>query len=104
MLHHEREECEWAVVRCSYQCGARLSRRLMAKHEHEECPQRPMDVKLEHFMKKMEQRHQREMAELKKEMKEIESKMVEQEKEMITVRDALQKMKVCSITNTSGTF
>ena len=20
--HHEREECEWAVVECSYQCGA----------------------------------------------------------------------------------
>ena len=108
VVPHEREECEWAVVGCSYQCGAHLPRRLMAEHEHEECPQRPMDVKLESFMKKTEERHQREMAEQNKEMeckmaeqnkviKEMESMMFEQNKEMVTVRDSLQKMKVCSI-------
>ena len=31
--HHEREECGWAVVECSYQCGAHLPRRLMAEHK-----------------------------------------------------------------------
>ena len=96
-VSHEREECGWAVVECSYQCGAHLPRRLMEKHEHDVCPQRPMDVKLETFMKKMEERHQREkkemdskMAEQKKEMrrkmaeqkKEMESKMANQKKEM----------------------
>ena len=34
VVPHEREECEWAVVECSYQCGAHLPRRLMAEHEH----------------------------------------------------------------------
>ena len=41
VVPHEREECEWAVVGCSYQCGAHLPHRLMAEHEHGECPQRP---------------------------------------------------------------
>ena len=50
VVTHEREECGWAVVGCSYQCGAHLPRRLMAEHE-----QRPMDVKLDSFMKRMEE-------------------------------------------------
>ena len=54
VVPHEREECEWAVVGCSYQCGAHLPRRLMAEHEYDACPQRPMGVKLECFMKRME--------------------------------------------------
>ena len=72
--HHETEECGWAVVECSYQCGAHLPRRLMAEHEREACPQRPMDVKLEWFMKSMEtkltterERHVREMAAVREE-------------------------------------
>ena len=56
MVPHEREECEWAVVECSYQCGAHLPRRLMAEHEQDLCPQRPMEVKLEREMRKMEAR------------------------------------------------
>ena len=49
---------------CSYQCGAHLPRRLMAEHEHDMCPQRPMDVKLDSFMKRMEERHEREMTKM----------------------------------------
>ena len=74
--HHDREECVWAVVECSYQCGAHLPRRLMAEHEREVCPQRPMDVKLEWFMKSMEtkltterERHEREMAAVREEFR-----------------------------------
>ena len=75
MIPHERVECEWAVVECSYQCGAHLPRRLMAEHELDLCPQRPMDVKLDSFMRLMEtrltterERHEREIAEQKEEM------------------------------------
>ena len=74
--HHEREECGWAVVECSYQCGAHLPRRLMAEHKHDECSQRPMDIKLEWFMKSMEtkltterERHVREVAAVREEFK-----------------------------------
>ena len=99
---HMREECEWAVVECSYQCGAHLPRRLMAEHERDVCPQRPVDVKLEWFMKSMEtkltterERHVREMASVreefrntlteerethKKEVEELKQILVEQKK------------------------
>ena len=52
--HHEREECGWAEVECRNQCGAHLLRRLMVEHERDMCPRRPMDVKIESFMKNME--------------------------------------------------
>ena len=95
--HHEREECGWAVVECSYQCGAHLPRRLMAEHEHGACPQQPMDVKLEWFMKSMEtkltterERHVREMAAVKEEFRntlteerETHKKEVEELKQLI---------------------
>ena len=91
MVPHEREECEWAVVECSYQCGAHLPRRLMAEHEQDLCPQRPMDVKLECFMKLMEtrltterERHEREMTKMEKdhtrEIAAVKSEMSEFDK------------------------
>ena len=94
---HEREECEWAVVECSYQCGAHLPRRLMAGHEREVCPQRPMDIKFERFMKNMEtkltterERHVREMAAVREEFRntltkerETHKKEVEELKELL---------------------
>ena len=77
VVPHEREECGWAVVECSYQCGAHLPRRLMDEHQRDECPQRPVDMKLESFMKRMEiklmserERHEREI----REMKDMEDK------------------------------
>ena len=80
--HHEREECGWAVVECSYRCGAHLPRRLMAEHKRDACPQRPVDVKLEWFMKSMEtkltterERHVREMAAVREEFRNRVSKI-----------------------------
>ena len=60
--HHEREECVWALVVCRYHCGERVPRRQLAEHEQDVCSQRPVDVKLESFMRKMEERHMREIA------------------------------------------
>ena len=78
MVPHEREECEWAVVECSYQCGAHLPRRLMAEHEQDLCPQRPMDSRLENFMKRMEERHEREM--------KMETRLTAMETRLVTER------------------
>ena len=65
---HEREDCEWVLMQC-IKCGESFPRRWWREHECDECrrPQRPMDVKFESFMRKMEERHQRVMAELKRE-------------------------------------
>ena len=104
MVPHEKEECEWAVVGCSYQCGAHLPRRQMAEHEHNMCPQEPMDIKLERLEKqheremveqknkieRIEKQHEREMIKQKNKIAVSESKICEQE---VTIR----KMKVCGV-------
>ena len=80
VVPHEREECGWAVVECSYQCGAHLPRRLMDEHQRDECPQRPMDVKFENFVKRMEERHERDMKRIEqkheKEIKKMETRLL----------------------------
>ena len=90
---HEREECVWALVECGYHCGERLPRRQLAEHEQDVCPQRPVDVKLESFMRDMEEqpvdvklesfiKKMREMAavweELEKTKQVMEKKLAEQ--------------------------
>ena len=70
-------------IMLQYHCGERLPRRQLAEHEQDVCPQRPVDVKLESFMRKMEERHMREMAAVR------ENHM----REMATVREELEIMK-----------
>ena len=86
--HHEREECMCALVECRYSCGERVPRRQLVEHEDDLCPQRPVDVKLESFMMKMEaqltierSRHEQEMAAMRKEIESKEkSHTIEMEK------------------------
>ena len=110
--HHERDECGWAVVECSYQCGAHLPRRLMDGHELNECPQRPRQSKLEWFMKTMEtklmnerERHEREMAAMrdnhKKEVEEMKKLLAEQKREteskVAELKKEMAEQKVCPL-------
>ena len=88
--HHERDECGWAMVECSYQCGAHLPRRLMDEHELDECSQRPMEVKIKSLMKTMEEKHEREMAVMREEFrKERETR----EKEVEGLKKELEEIK-----------
>ena len=75
VVHHEREECEWAMIECSYQCGAHLSRRLMAEHQRDKCQQRPLvklEARLEGFMKTIEEQN----------MENIEEKLTTESKHL----------------------
>ena len=120
---HEREECEWAMAECSYQCGAILPRKMMAKHQHDECQQRPV-LKLERMMRSMEERHASEMRKIEEKI-ETESNRLEQEfdiklatekechqnkvrklkeqhkKELATVTDEVEMIKVWNSIQTS---
>ena len=82
LSNHEREECVWALVECGYHCGERLPRRQLAEHEQDVCPQRPVDVKLESFMRKMEERHMKEMAAVREELERMKQQMKEKEQLM----------------------
>ena len=105
---HQREECGWAVVECSYQCGAHLPRRLMDEHELGLCPQRPMDVKLEWIMKSMETKMMNERERLekdmnvmreehKKEMEVMEQMLAEQKRETAQLKNEINLVKVVNI-------
>ena len=71
--HHQMEECGWALVKCRYECGVCVPRPQLVEHELHLCPKRPVHVKLESAMTKMEERHKREMDTVKEEFR---SKMV----------------------------
>ena len=85
---HEREECVWALVECGYHCGERLPRRQLAEHEQDVCPQRPVDVKLESFMRKMEERHMREMAAVRE---EFEHERDHHRRELETIKQQMKE-------------
>ena len=75
---HEKEKCGWALVVCGYMCGASFPRSQLAEHEYHVCPRRPVDVKLESFMCKVEAKlalerdcHQKEIAAVKEQFTKI---------------------------------
>ena len=89
---HEKEQCERSLVKCCYNCGGRIPRCRLAKHEQEECPQRPMDMKMECLMRKMEQRHMADMAAVREEFKrEMEKKDKAHNAEMDVLKQSLKK-------------
>ena len=98
LIPHEKEECGWAVIECSYQCGALLSRRLMDEHLLDKCPQRPIDAKLESFTRRMETQVEREIKKMEtklmtereqheREMKKLETKLTAMETELTDERE-----------------
>ena len=94
---HEREECGWALVQCRYHCGGRVFRRQLAEHEIDECQQRPVDVKFESFMRKMEakltsekERHERELAAVREVM---EQQKIENETTIEQLEQSLKEMR-----------
>ena len=75
---HEKDECGWALVVCRYMCGASFPRSQLTEHEYYVCPRRPVDVKLESFMCKVEAKlalerdcHQKEIAAVKEQFTKI---------------------------------
>ena len=76
---HETEECAKTLVKCRYSCGERIPRGQLAEHEKDECEERPMNLKLESIVKKMERHHKQEISAVKT---EIDSKLAEHEKKI----------------------
>ena len=100
LVPHENEECVWAVVECSYQCGAHLPRRLMDEHLLDECPQRPIDAKLESVTRRMETQVEREIKKMEtklmtereqheREMKKLENKLTAVETDLTAMETGL---------------
>ena len=46
--------CGFVVVDCKYKCGSQFQKKTIARHEMEECPQRPMEDQMAQLMKKFD--------------------------------------------------
>ena len=101
---HVREECGWTEAQCSYQCGVLAPRHQLAEHERNVCPQRPMDIKVECSLTKLEaewktekERHEREIRELKechrREMAAVKDEMAAVKDEMAAVKDEIASVR-----------
>ena len=117
---HEREDCGWALVQCRYHCGENVIRHQLMEHEHEECPQRPVEMKLESSIRRMtasfttevdrqirthreemvalvkhtlkdELKGQEELKSVKEDVKELRKEVGELRKEMGGLRRELEK-------------
>ena len=53
---HSERDCKIVEKECRYNCGGRYQRRLLKKHELEECPNRPQEVILLGQMKTLVER------------------------------------------------
>ena len=84
VVSHERDECGWAVVDCSYQCGAHLPRRLMAEHEDNTCPQRPIDSRV---LKRMEDQHKKEINQMEIRLTALETRLASVETKLMSDRE-----------------
>ena len=82
---HNMKECGWAVVQCRYHCTGHILRHQLAQHELEECPQRPLEVRIESYMHKMEERHKKELIAVRDEyatkIEQLERKITDQQTE-----------------------
>ena len=68
-------------MECSYQCGAYLPRRLMDEHQRDKCPQLSMDVKIENFITRKEEQHEKEMRKIEARLTAMESRLVTEREE-----------------------
>lgn len=127
---HEEEECEFAILQCRYGCGQLIPRLQLREHEDDVCPQRPVDVKLERVIAKMEvmlttqkDRHEKEMhameerhkkamarkdeshhAEINELKQLLDRKLLEQEKKIKVDRDKTRFTKFMAQVNVSIIF
>ena len=72
LQYHVGKKCEFEDEACRYGCGRRFPRRTLTKHESDECPQRPKDVKLESLVHKVEVKLTERIAQLEAKVHQIE--------------------------------
>ena len=68
LQYHVGKKCEFMDEACRYGCGRRFPRRNLTKHESDECPQRPKNVRLED---KVEVKLTERIAQLEAEVQQI---------------------------------
>ena len=78
---HFANKCQYAVDVCRYGCGGNYPRFLLHTHEQDECPERPVEMKMATFTKQMlkkvntlENKYQEEIIKVNKKLKNQEER------------------------------
>ena len=78
---HFANKCQYVMDVCRYGCGGNYPRFLLHTHEQDECPERPVQMKMATFTKQMlekvstlENKYQEEIIKLNKKLKDQEEK------------------------------
>ena len=97
---HFTNKCEYVKEVCRYGCRGKYPRFLLHAHEQDECPERPVEMKMATFTKQimekvctLETKHEREIIDLNK-------KLTDQEERHKMEKNGLQKQqmeKVCTL-------
>ena len=88
--------CGFVMVACSHQCGAELPRRLLAEHEVDVCPKRPIEVQMTSLVLKFEAIVTENQL-LRKELDDVKQTHREELDKMRQKCDELVKMTECQL-------
>ena len=91
---HFTNKCQYVEEVCRYGCGGNYPRFLLLTHEQDECPERPVEMKMATFTKQimekvctLETKHEREIINLNK-------KLTDQEERHKMEKNELQKQQL----------
>ena len=97
---HCTSRCQYVEAVCQYGCGESYPRFMLNKHEQDECPKRPIDMKMATFTRQMmekvsslETKYEREITALKKKLKDQEERHIMEKKEFEMLQKITEKDK-----------
>ena len=76
---HCSSTCQYVEAVCQYGCGESYSRFMLNKHEQDECPERPIDMKIATFTKQMMDKVSSLETKYEREITALKQKLVDQE-------------------------
>ena len=86
---HCTSRCHYVEAVCQYGCGESYPRFMLGKHEQDECPERPIDMKIATFTKQMmekvstlETKYEGEITALKQKLEDQEERHIMEKKEL----------------------
>ena len=84
---HFTNKCRYVEEVCRYGCGGNYPRFLLLTHEQDECPERPVEVKMATFTKQIMEK----VCTLEKEIINLNKKLTDQEERHKLEKNELQK-------------
>ena len=95
---HLSNKCLYVEEVCPHKCGQSYPRHLLSTHQLDECPQRPLEVKLEALQRQLTQKYELLQQQLleqekkhEKDKKELQQQLAQQEKKHEEDKKELQQ-------------